>query len=93
VGLGNPPAAPGPNGNPYVDEIGAVRGPLSYACCHAASLLPLVGVDGGVKPSASVVSSQMGNVPMPDAAGEVMGAERERFIIAEWVRVCLLPLL
>jgi len=30
---------------------------------------------------------------MPDAAGEVMGAERERFIIAEWVRVCLLPLL
>ena len=30
---------------------------------------------------------------MPAATGEVMGAERERFIIAEWVRVCLLPLL
>jgi len=86
------PAPPKPNGNPEVDERGAVRGPSSYVCCHIA-LLPLVGVDGGVSPSASVVSSQMGNAPAPPMldSGEVMGAEREKFIIAERERMCCLP--
>ena len=83
------PAPPGPNGNPDVDVSGAVCGPSSYVCCHVAFFL--VGVEGGVNPSASVVSSQTGNALMPDS-GEVIGAERERFIIAEWARVCL-PLL
>ena len=74
MGLGSPAL----NGNPAVDESGAVRGPSSNDC-NVARLL-LIGVDGGVKPSASVVSSQMGNAPMPPI-GEVMGAERETFII------------
>lgn len=84
-------AVAGPNGNACVDESGAVRGPSSYAnnvCCH---VLPLVGVAGGVNPSASVMSSQIGKV-WPLATGEVMaiGAERERFI-ADCVRPCPWP--
>jgi hypothetical protein len=79
------------NGKPDVDESGAVRGPSSYdVCCQVVSFL--VGVEGGVSPSASVVSSQTGNAsPMLDN-GEMIGAEREMFIIAEWARACL-PLL
>jgi hypothetical protein len=78
------------NGNPDVDERGAVRGPSSYVvCCHVVAFL--VGVEGGVSSSASVVSSQTGNASPPPMVdnGEVMGAERERFIIAEWARACL----
>ena len=66
--------------NPDVKVRGAVRGPSSYAnnvCCHVP--VPRVGVVGGVRPSASVVSSQIGKLL---AAGEpTEGAERETFNI------------
>lgn len=68
--------------NPDVDVKGAVRGPSSYAnnvCCHVPA--PRVGVVGGVRSSASLLSSQMGKL---FAAGEAAeGAERETFIMAE----------
>lgn len=78
--------------NPDVDVKGAVRGPSSYAnnvCCHVPA--PRVGVVGGVRSSASLLSSQMGKL---FAAGEAAeGAERETFIMAEWVYECPLLLL
>jgi hypothetical protein len=89
-----------PNGNPEVDERGAVCGPpLAYVCSQddvkSLVLRLLVGVEGGVSPSASVISSQIGKPPdaefIIDAKGEVMGAERETFIITDWVRVCRRP--
>lgn len=66
IGLGSP-AYPGPKGNPCVDDNGAVRGPLSnddiVAGCRVVCFLGFTGVAGGVRPSASVVSSQMGKAP------------------------------
>ena len=75
--------------NPDVNVRGAVRGPSSYAsnvCCHVP--MPRVGVAGGVRPSASVVSSQTGKLLAAGEAAE--GAERETFNME---CVCPCPLL